>query len=158
MADGFKTWPDGLSTWQHVLLSCAFFIAIAWLGTLLVHPLLRRLMHAEHRMRWIIHSASNFGLVGHPSALVASQMSACPTILVAITGPVVARLVDTYPFYVRGSIPAGNYRTFADIPTSAVARHWSRRRQSTHVSLPRLQKQYWSIAANYVLHILLWRG
>jgi uncharacterized protein len=60
---------------------------------------------------------ANFMMVGHPSALVSSQMSACPAIFVAITGPVVARLVNTYPFYERGSIPAGIYGPFADIPT-----------------------------------------
>jgi hypothetical protein len=63
MADGLKTWLDGLSTWQQVFLSCTFFIAITWLGTLLIHPLLRRLMHGDQPSNEvIIHSASNFGL------------------------------------------------------------------------------------------------
>ena len=63
MPDWFKTWLDGLSTWQHVLLFCTFFIAITWLGILLIHPLLRSLVHGnEPSNEVIIHSASNFGL------------------------------------------------------------------------------------------------
>jgi uncharacterized protein len=60
---------------------------------------------------------ANFFMVGYPSALVSSQMSACPANFVPITGPVVARLVQSHPFYVRGAIPAGMYGASADIPT-----------------------------------------
>jgi TRAP transporter TAXI family solute receptor len=60
---------------------------------------------------------ANLLIVGHPSPLVASQLSACPTNLVAIAGPAVARLVGAYPFYVPGTIPAKPYGLGADIPT-----------------------------------------
>jgi hypothetical protein len=63
MPDWFKSWLGGLSSWEDALLFCAFFIAITWLGILLIHPLLRRLVHGdEPSNEVIIHSASNFGL------------------------------------------------------------------------------------------------
>jgi uncharacterized protein len=60
---------------------------------------------------------ANFLIVGHPSRLVASQLAACPSNFVAITGPIVDKLVGAYPFYVRGSIGAELYKLSADVPT-----------------------------------------
>lgn len=60
---------------------------------------------------------ANFLIVGHPSPLVSSQLAACPANLVAIPEPVIAKLIDAYPFYVRGSIPTEFYGFSADIPT-----------------------------------------
>jgi TRAP transporter TAXI family solute receptor len=60
---------------------------------------------------------ANFFMVGYPSAVVSRQLSACPANFVPITGPVIARLVHSHPFYVRGAIPAGMYGASADIPT-----------------------------------------
>lgn len=63
MPDWFSTWLEELSTWQLVLFFCAPFIGITWLGILLIHPLLRRLVHGdEPSNEVIIHSAGIFGL------------------------------------------------------------------------------------------------
>jgi hypothetical protein len=63
MPNWFVTWLDGPSTWLHVLFICALFIGFTWLGILLIHPLLRRLLHgAEPSNEVIIHSAGTFGL------------------------------------------------------------------------------------------------
>jgi uncharacterized protein len=60
---------------------------------------------------------ANFLVVGHPSPLVSSQLAACPSNFVAITGPVVDKLVSAYPFYARGPIPTELYGISADVPT-----------------------------------------
>ena len=60
---------------------------------------------------------ANFLMVGHPSPLVTSQLATCPTNLIAIEGPVIDKLVDAYPFYVRGSIPTELYGISEDILT-----------------------------------------
>jgi hypothetical protein len=63
MPDWFIAWIDDLSTWQHVSLFCTFFVGITWLGILLIHPLLRPLLHGkEPSNEVIIYSAGNFGL------------------------------------------------------------------------------------------------
>jgi TRAP transporter TAXI family solute receptor len=60
---------------------------------------------------------ANFLIVGHPSPLVSSQLAACPSNFVPITGPVVDKLIAAYPFYVRGAIPTEFYGISADVPT-----------------------------------------
>ena len=60
---------------------------------------------------------ANFLIVGHPSPLVSSQLDACTSNFVGIVGPVVDKLLDTHPFYVRGSIPAELYGISADVPS-----------------------------------------
>ena len=63
MFDWFFSSLDKLSIWQQILLFCAFFIGITWLGFFLVHPLLRRLLHGdEPSNEVVIHSAGTFGL------------------------------------------------------------------------------------------------
>jgi TRAP transporter TAXI family solute receptor len=60
---------------------------------------------------------ANFLIVGHPSPLVSSQLAACSSNFVPITGPVVDKLIAAYPFYVRGFIPTEFYGISADVPT-----------------------------------------
>jgi TRAP transporter TAXI family solute receptor len=52
---------------------------------------------------------ASFFVVGHPSELVSSQLAACPSNFVAVTGPVVDKLVSDYPFYTRRFIPTELY-------------------------------------------------
>jgi uncharacterized protein len=52
---------------------------------------------------------ASFFVVGHPSELISSQLAACRSNLVDVTGPVVDKLVSDYPFYTRGFIPAEFY-------------------------------------------------
>jgi hypothetical protein len=60
----FSAWLDGLAPWQHLALSCALLVAVAWAGILLVHPPLKRLLHGERPANEaIMHFASNFGVL-----------------------------------------------------------------------------------------------
>jgi TRAP transporter TAXI family solute receptor len=76
-------------------------------------------LHADETTAALCRGAidANLLIVGHPSPLVASQLGACPSNLVAITGPVVVKLVGTNPFFVRGAIPAKLYGKNAEIQT-----------------------------------------
>ena len=57
-------WLDQLSAAQLALVVCSFFIAITWLGILLVHPVMRRVLHRdEPSNELVIHVAGTFGLV-----------------------------------------------------------------------------------------------
>ncbi|NLC37161.1 MAG: TAXI family TRAP transporter solute-binding subunit [Alcaligenaceae bacterium] len=47
--------------------------------------------------------------VGHPSANIQDPTTSCGAQLVSLTGPVVDKLVDTYPYYAKVAIPAGLY-------------------------------------------------
>jgi hypothetical protein len=57
-------WLGRLSAGQLALVTCAFFIGITWLGILLIHPVMRRVLHgSEPSNELIIHIAGSFGLV-----------------------------------------------------------------------------------------------
>jgi hypothetical protein len=56
-------WLDRLPPWLQVSLICAIFIGITWLGIVVFHPVLRRLLHGdEPSNEAIIFSGANFGL------------------------------------------------------------------------------------------------
>jgi hypothetical protein len=60
----WMSWLDQLPAGQLALVFCAFFVGLTWLGILLVHPLMRRLLHrGEPSNELIIHIAGTFGLV-----------------------------------------------------------------------------------------------
>lgn len=64
MSAWLSNWLEGLSPAQLALASCAFFVGITWLGILLVHPLMRRVLHRNKPSNeLIIHISSTFGLV-----------------------------------------------------------------------------------------------
>jgi hypothetical protein len=64
MPDWISGWLDRLPAGQLALVFCAFFVGITWLGILVVHPLMRRLLHRdEPSNELIIHIAGTFGLV-----------------------------------------------------------------------------------------------
>jgi len=56
-------------------------------------------------------------IVGHPSPLVKAQQSARAISLVAITGPVIDKLLRTHLYYQRETTPADLYGMRADVPT-----------------------------------------
>jgi len=57
-------WLNGPSTGRLALASCIFFVTITWLGILVVHPMMRRVLHGDKPSNeLIIHIASSFGLV-----------------------------------------------------------------------------------------------
>ncbi len=63
MPDWLTDWLDRLSAVQLAVVFCVFFIGITWLGTVLIHPVMRRLLHRnEPSNEAIIHIAGNFGL------------------------------------------------------------------------------------------------
>ena len=64
MPDWAGAWLDRLSAVQLALVFCAFFVGVTWLGILVVHPLMRRVLHRnEPSNELIIHIAGTFGLV-----------------------------------------------------------------------------------------------
>jgi hypothetical protein len=64
MPDWLGAWLNQLSAEQLALVVCGFFVSITWLGVLLVHPLMRRLLHRNRPSNeLIIHVAGRFGLV-----------------------------------------------------------------------------------------------
>jgi Protein of unknown function (DUF4239) len=64
MPDWLGAWLNQLSAGQLALAVCGFFVGITWLGILLVHPLMRRLLHRNRPSNeLIIHIAGSFGLV-----------------------------------------------------------------------------------------------
>ena len=64
MPNWVSPWLDRLSAGELALVCCAFFVGITWLGILLVHPLMRRLLHRNAPSNeLIIHIAGTFGLV-----------------------------------------------------------------------------------------------
>jgi hypothetical protein len=63
MPHRFSAWVDGFAPWQQFLLFSILFIAVAWLGIILIHPLLRRVLHGKGPSNEVImHIASNFGV------------------------------------------------------------------------------------------------
>jgi hypothetical protein len=63
MPDWLTDWLDKMSAGQLALVFCLFFIGITWLGIVLIHPVMRRLLHRDAPSNQpIIHIAGNFGL------------------------------------------------------------------------------------------------
>jgi uncharacterized protein len=65
---------------------------------------------------------ANLLIVGHPSEQVRNQLLACDANLVAITGPIVDKLLNTSPYYHHVSIPGDSYGLPANLPSFGVAR------------------------------------
>jgi hypothetical protein len=64
MIASLTSWLDGLSAGQLALVCCAFFVAVTLIGIVLIHPLMRRLIHAERQANdVVIFAAANYGLL-----------------------------------------------------------------------------------------------
>lgn len=64
MTASLTSWLGGLSAGELALVCCAFFVAIALIGVVLINPVMRRLIHAERRANdVVIFVAANYGLV-----------------------------------------------------------------------------------------------
>jgi len=63
MQNWLVAWLDHMSPWLQATVICATFVGITWLGIVVVHPILRRLLHGdEPSNETIIFSGANFGL------------------------------------------------------------------------------------------------
>lgn len=60
---------------------------------------------------------ANLLIVGHPSPLVRSQLSACATNLVALSGPATDKILAVMPYFHRDGIPGDLYGLPADVPS-----------------------------------------
>jgi len=56
-------------------------------------------------------------IIGHPSALVKSQLDTCTANFVAVAGPVIDKLVHSRPYFQTEAIPANDYGISSDVPT-----------------------------------------
>jgi hypothetical protein len=64
MTTSLTSWLDGLSSVQLALVCRLFFIAITLVGIVLIHPLMRRLIHGERQANdVVIFVAANYGLI-----------------------------------------------------------------------------------------------
>src|SRR3974390_2410610 len=64
MIERLYFWLNSLSAAELAVVFCAFFIFITLIGIVLIHPVMRRLIHGERQVNDIvIFAAANFGLV-----------------------------------------------------------------------------------------------
>jgi hypothetical protein len=64
MPEWLSDWLSGLTAAQLGLVTCASFVGVTWLGILLIHPVMRRVLHGnEPSNELIIHIAGSFGVV-----------------------------------------------------------------------------------------------
>lgn len=59
--------------------------------------------------------------VGHPNGSIQEATTSCDSIVVPVTGPVVDKLIEMFPFYAKAVIPGGMYKgTDSDVETFGV--------------------------------------
>jgi hypothetical protein len=64
MIELVTSWLNSLPAWALALVSCAFFLSITLIGIVLIHPLMRRLIHSERQANdVVIFAAANYGLI-----------------------------------------------------------------------------------------------
>ncbi|HUK00606.1 MAG TPA: TAXI family TRAP transporter solute-binding subunit [Stellaceae bacterium] len=90
--------------------------ALGWRGGMRIHPS-EITPDATTRALCTRVIDANFLMVGYPSPLVSNQLTACPTKLVPITGPVVDKIIATQPYYRRYDIPGDVYEISEAVPT-----------------------------------------
>jgi TRAP transporter TAXI family solute receptor len=62
-----------------------------------------------------------FGMFGHPTANIKDASNSLPINIVPITGPIIDKLVEKYPYYASGSISGKLYKGVTkDVPTLGV--------------------------------------
>jgi NMT1-like family len=140
MPTSLSSWLDGLSPVQLALVCCLFFIAITLIGIVLIHPLMRRLIHGERQANdVVIFVAANYGLIfavllglltvatfqttkdlQHPSPRIRAMLEACALNLLAVDGSAIDALVAAKPYFTKGRISGGQYGLNADVPSFGV--------------------------------------
>jgi hypothetical protein len=64
MTTFLTSWLDRLSAAELALVCCAFFVVITLIGVVLIHPVMRRLLHGERQANdVVIFAAANYGLI-----------------------------------------------------------------------------------------------
>jgi uncharacterized protein len=90
--------------------------ALDWRGKMRIHPT-ELTPGATTRALCDKIIDANFLMVGYPSPLVSSQLAACPTKLVPITGGIVDKIIAAHPYYRRYAIPGEVYGMDDAVPT-----------------------------------------
>ncbi|MBV8793938.1 MAG: DUF4239 domain-containing protein [Hyphomicrobiales bacterium] len=64
MIEILTSWLNSLPAWALALVLCAFFLSITLIGIVLIHPLMRRMIHSERQANdVVIFAAANYGLI-----------------------------------------------------------------------------------------------
>jgi hypothetical protein len=64
MTETLTSWLNTLPAWALALVLCAFFLSITLIGIILIHPLMRRVIHSERQANdVVIFAAANYGLI-----------------------------------------------------------------------------------------------
>jgi hypothetical protein len=64
MLEILTAWLNSLPAWALALLLCAFYLSITLIGIILIHPLMRRMIHSERQANdVVIFAAANYGLI-----------------------------------------------------------------------------------------------
>lgn len=64
MNERLTAWLSGLTALQLALVFCGFFMAVTLVGIVLIHPLMRRMIHGNRQANdVVIFTAANYGLV-----------------------------------------------------------------------------------------------
>jgi len=58
--------------------------------------------------------------VGHPSGSISEPVATCDAQLVNVTGEIVDKLVEEFPYYFKATLPAGMYNNTEDVSTFGV--------------------------------------
>lgn len=58
--------------------------------------------------------------VGHPSGSIEEPIATCDAVLVPVEGEIIDKVVEEYPYYFYGTIPAGMYNNEEDVNTFGV--------------------------------------
>jgi hypothetical protein len=54
MIEILTSWLNSLPAWASALVLCAFFLSITLIGIVLIHPLMRRLIHSERQANDVV--------------------------------------------------------------------------------------------------------
>lgn len=64
MIEILTSWLNSLPAWALAIVLCAFFLSTTLIGIVLVHPLMRRMIHSERQANdVVIFAAANYGLI-----------------------------------------------------------------------------------------------
>jgi hypothetical protein len=101
------------STWESIEA------ALGWKETERIHATDLR-ADATTRAMCTGDIDANLLIVGHPSPLAQTQLSACATNLAAVSGPAVDKILAALPYFHSSPIPGEPYGLPADVPSIGI--------------------------------------